>query len=278
MIILNNPQDSTAVPTDYVSVPTSDDEDDDDSHSSDIEESVDLSYSLKFMNPQKKSEYTIRKWRIKQKFTSVTQLESKLVENFDTLRPVDENGLSMGYIEPGHGYKGKQRWLCCDEDLREMYSIYSGKKEILMWCFLPGKQSKRSQSSDQRGGSSDKRSKVVESNSEVQDIVTKLQSKHGTTYSPEQYHAWAQLIQMGKQTSYDEPPQYTFFKVAPRSSSATIRSGVVSTMNSPGKRVHLRTELFTQLEKLEGLFKQGSLTKEQCDELKKSIMGDIKKL
>ena len=258
MIILNNPQDSTAVPTDYVSVPTSDDE--------------------------KKSEYTIRKWRIKRKFTSVTQLESKLVENFDTLRPVDENGLSMGYIEPGHGYKGKQRWLCCDEDLREMYSIYSGKKEILMWCFLPGKQSKRSQSSDQRGGSSAKRSKVVESNtkkvSEVQDIVTKLQSKHGTTYSPEQYHAWAQLIQMGKQTLYDEPPQYTFFKVAPRkaSSSATIRSGVVSTMNSPGKRVHLRTELFTQLEKLEGLFKQGSLTKEQCDELKKSIMGDIKKL
>ena len=150
--------------------------------------------------------------------------------------------------------KGKQRWLCCDEDLHEMYSIYSCKKEILMWCFLPGKQSKRSQSRNQSGGSSAKRSKVVESNtkkvSEVQDIVTKLQSKHGTTYSPGQYHAWAQLIQMGKQTS-----QHTFFKVAPRkaSSSATI-SGVVSTMNSPGKRVHLRTELFTQLEKLEGLF------------------------
>ena len=56
------------------------------------------------MNPQMKSEYTIRKWCII-KFTSDTQLESKLVENFDTLRPVDENGLSMGYIEPGHGYK-----------------------------------------------------------------------------------------------------------------------------------------------------------------------------
>ena len=48
--------------------------------------------------------------------------------------------------------------------------------------------------------------------------------------------------------------------------------------SSPGKRVHLRTELFTQLEKLEGLYEKGCVTKEQCDELKKSIMGDIKGL
>ena len=235
------------------------------------------------MNPQKKSEYRIRKWRMKHKFSSVAQLALKLIEAFDELHPVDEKGLSMGYVEPGHGYKGKQRWLCSDEDLHEMYSVYSGKKEILMWCFLPGKRSKRSQPSDQSGASSTKRSKIAESNtkklSEVQEIVTILQSKHGTTYTPEQYHAWAQLLQMGKQSSYDEPPQYTFFKVAPKksSSSAVVGPGAVSA-NFPGKHVHLRTELFTQLEKLEGLFRQGSLTREQCDELKNSIMGDITKL
>ena len=117
--------------------------------------------------------------------------------------------------------------------------------------------------------------------SEVQEIATKLQSKHGTTYTPEPYHAWAQLIQMGKQSSYDEPPQYTFFKVAPKksSSSAAVEPGAVSTVNSPGKRVRLRTELFTQHEKLEGLFRQGSkVTREQCDELKNNIMADIRKL
>lgn len=215
------------------------------------------------------------------------QLASKLIDSFDVLHPIDENGLSMGYVEPGHGYKGKQRWLYSDEDLREMYSTYSGKKEILMWCFLPGKQSKRPPSTDRTTATSAKRSKVVECNtkkvSEVQEIVTKLQSKHGTIYSPEQYHAWAQLIQMGKQSSYDDPPQYTFFKVATkRSSMPAVAAGSssvsVATVNSPGKRVHLRTELFTQLEKLEGLCKQGSLTREQCDELKKSIMGDIERL
>ena len=48
--------------------------------------------------------------------------------------------------------------------------------------------------------------------------------------------------------------------------------------NSHGECVHLRTELFTQLEKLEDLYEKGCVTKEQCDELKKSIMGDIKGL
>lgn len=112
----------------------------------------------------------------------------------------DENGISMGYVEPGHGYKVKQCWLRSDEDLQEMYSTYSGKKEILMWCYLPGKQSKRPQPVDQSAATSAKHSRVVESNmkivSEVQEIVAKLQSKHGTIYTPEQYHEWAQLIQM----------------------------------------------------------------------------------
>ena len=218
------------------------------------------------MNPKKKSEYSIRRWRIKQKFVSVVQLSSKLIESFEELHCSDEsNVLSMGYIEPGHGYKGKQRWLCSDEDLHDMYAIYSGKKEILMWCFVPGKQSKRPQPSDHSGGTSTKRLKIVDSNSKsVQEIVTKLQSKHGSMFTPEQYHAWGQLIQMGKQSSYDDPPPYTFFKVAPKKSSRTtsamFESGP-SAIHSPGKRVHLRTELFTQLD--------------QCDELKRSIMGDI---
>ena len=28
---------------------------------------------------------------------------------------------SFGYIEPGHGAKGKQRWLTCDEGLNNLY-------------------------------------------------------------------------------------------------------------------------------------------------------------
>ena len=174
------------------------DSDDESECSTGRDEPVDVRFELsysKFVNPPKKSEYTIRKWRVDQKFTNVAQLTSRLTENFDQLHTLDEQGLSSGYIEPGHGYKGKQRWICCDEDLKEMYKIYSSKREILMWCFLPGKRSKRTVPSDHAGSSmrTAKCSKVTESNSskisEVQQIVAKLQSKHGSKYSPEQYHA-----------------------------------------------------------------------------------------
>ena len=66
----------------------------------------------------------------------------------------------MGYVEPGHGYKGKQRLLCSDEYLHAKYSVYSGK-EILMWCFLPGERSHRLQPSGQFGTLSSKHSKIV---------------------------------------------------------------------------------------------------------------------
>jgi len=45
------------------------------------------------------------------------------------LHPVDEKGLPMGYVEPGHGYKGKQRWLCSDEDLHEPF-IQARRKSL----------------------------------------------------------------------------------------------------------------------------------------------------
>ena len=91
------------------------------------------------------------------------------------------------------------------------------------------------------------------------------------------------MIQMGKQSSYDEAPNYTFFRnvsVSTKTSTSAPSQPVTSTpaTQSPGKRVRLRTELFTQLEKLEGLFEMGSITNEQCEDLKKTIMGDIQEL
>ena len=166
------------------------------------------------------------------------------------------------------------------------YTLAKGKYSCGAFC-LESDRREHCPCSDHAGSSTAKRSKVTESNSskisEVQQIVAKLQSKHGSKYSPEQYHAWAQLIQMGKQSSYDEAPNYTFFRnvsVSKKTSTSAPSQPVTSTpaTQSPGKRVRLRTELFTQLEKLEGLFEKGSITKEQCEDLKKTIMGDIKEL
>ena len=36
---------------------------------------------------------------------------------------------------------------------------------------------------------------------EAKTLLSQLKSKHGSTYSPEQYHGWAQLISIKKHTS-----------------------------------------------------------------------------
>lgn len=50
------------------------------------------------------------------------------------LRP-DFNVVEMGYIEAGHGVKGRKVWLFDDVNLRQMYECNKSKKNILLWCY-----------------------------------------------------------------------------------------------------------------------------------------------
>ena len=173
-------------------------------------------YSIKLINPDRKSEYSIEKWRTRRVFKTVSHLTTKLKEKYAELEPCRE--LRVGYMDPGHGWKGKQCWITCDEDLKDMYKVYSSKAEILIWCFLPGKpenSTKKRKNPSANNDPAEKRTKcaaaIQDKMNEVKDILEKLKSKHGKKFSVEQYHAWAQLIHIGKQELYDEPPNYPFF-------------------------------------------------------------------
>jgi len=79
------------------------------------------------MNPEMKREYSMHK------------MDSSRFETLDELRDVLSGVLpcgfnQLGYIEPGHGLKGKTQWLTEDDDLNEMYAKYSQKQEVLLWC------------------------------------------------------------------------------------------------------------------------------------------------
>ena len=56
----------------------------------------------------------------------------------------------IGYIEPGHGQKGKLRTLCTDDDLSEMYVLHKRKREVLLWCYGDVGEPSQSQSSTPR--------------------------------------------------------------------------------------------------------------------------------
>ena len=85
-------------------------------------------YSVKVMNQGRKREYTMRKLMLDNNFSTVADMKESLTSalkfSFD----------NFGYIEPGHGLKGRQQWIVQDEDVQEMYKSYCKRREILLWC------------------------------------------------------------------------------------------------------------------------------------------------
>ena len=106
----------------------------------------------------------------------------------------------------------------------------------------------------------------------------------------EKLSCWAHMLNMGKHSSYDEPPDYPFFKkpkekiknaVTATSSDATTSPAATSLSlgaNSPTKRVGLRAQCIDQLSKWHALLTAGAIDQVQYDELKETILGDIKKM
>ena len=120
---------------------------------------------------------------------------------------------SVGYIEPGHGAKGKQRWLTSIDDLKDMYRVHKGKTEILLWSLHLEVQRKRTHSPDaDENGKRARYDKYLDSMTEVQLIEEDLIERHPDgQYTDEQLRSWTHLIQMKKHSSYDTPPNKRFW-------------------------------------------------------------------
>lgn len=236
------------------------------------------------MKSRKKSEYCVLSLEYDQVFKDADHVRKELREAFPD-RISCEAGDALGYIEPGHGCRGKQRWITSDNDVSQMYDDHKGKKEILLWAYsreaestslAPPPSSKRHHSStDGRGQAENIASKLTE----VEEIYDTLSEKHSTTYTVEQLRAWAHLIQMKKHCSYDHPPEKPFFKrKREKHSGVTSTATVDESTRSPGKRIGLRTQCIDQLQKWHSLLESGAVSQEQYDELQKSILDDIKQL
>jgi hypothetical protein len=180
----------------------------------------------------------------------------------------------IGYIEPGHGLRGKQRWLSSDDDLAEMYGLFQGKKELTLWTFAAVENSparKRQSTDDDENPKSKKRSRYedhVDKMAEVDEIHDKLREKHKEKYTDEQLRTWAHLFQMKKHHSLEVAPNKPFFQSNAHTASASV---------SPGKRINLRGQCVDQLQKWHTLLESGAITQDQYEEFKLTIMHDIKK-
>ena len=236
-----------------------------------------FSYSIKII-PKKKTDYSIQRLRgITVIYKSVEDLKKEVLSACNGKISLE----SFGYIEPGHGAKGKQRWLTSIDDLKDMYGVHKGKTEILLWSSHLEVQRKRAHSPDaDENGKRARYDKYLDSMTEVQLIEEDLIERHPDgQYTDEQLRSWAHLIQMKKHSSYDTPPNKRFWNKSVKNKGLTpSESGSSTSINvSPGKRVNLRGQCVQQLLQLHELLEKGGISKEQYDEMQSTIMGDVKK-
>ena len=79
-----------------------------------------FSYAIKLI-PKKKADFSIQKLRgIAGMYKSIEDLKEDILSACNGEISID----SFGYIEPGHGIRGKQQWLSSNEDLKDMYTVH----------------------------------------------------------------------------------------------------------------------------------------------------------
>lgn len=216
-----------------------------------------------------------------------------------TVDPPDMEAVDMGFIEPGHGGKGRKVWLFSDEDLPTMYKTFKGKKRVLLWCYTQSSSQRKApkctkSTKEKETSESTKKTKStyetqLKRQEEVEKIFHELEEKHSGKYKVEQLRTWAHMYHLKTHDSLDIPPDKPFFrgnvKKRPSSMSSgertpeskraavTTRAGV-----SPGRRVNIRSELIDQLKKCQDLVDTGAISKEIFEDLQHTILDDIKTL
>ena len=143
---------------------------------------------VKIINFRKKSEYQIQKLPAlyNGQFTGIEELKEALNRSFS------EKITNVGYIQPGHGSKGRQMWLNTDQDVSDMYVECNGRKEIMLWYYKNECSVELTQPPQKKSKSAptiSKSEQVAQKICEVDDIVSELSEKYGQTYSPEQVRA-----------------------------------------------------------------------------------------
>ena len=91
------------------------------------------SYSIKIIkDPRRKSDYRVFNVRNIAKFMSINSVETFIKGKFKDQLNSDSEMICVGYIVPGHGWKGRRAWLNTEEDLDELYSCYADDKKAIL--------------------------------------------------------------------------------------------------------------------------------------------------
>ena len=238
------------------------------------------------MNQARKSDYTMQALDCCDRFSTIDNLKKCLSNAVGT-----QIG-GFGFVEPGHGLKGRQHWLLRDKDLNDMYCVYKKRRDITLWCFRPTAGGPEASSSNQKSTSRKRslsealeprpKSQCAQKIKDVEDLIRQLKERHGKVFTTEQLSCWAHMYHMEKHGSLETPPDTPFFtgylkKTTTSTCTDDDRSVVPCASGiSPSKRVNLRTESIKQLVEWHSLLEKGGISKEVYDDMQQAILKDIK--
>ncbi len=161
-------------------------------------------YVVRFINPQRKSDYKVRKWHdMNERFTSPEGLKEKLVDTFSEHVP-ETMEFDMGYYtKPG----SQKRWIENSKDLEAMYNS-NCNDDITLWCdgrieSGSAQVPKRKSSGDTKDEPLSKRAKKEE---EIETTYRSLRAKHGEEFSDPQLRLWARMQVNGLHADLENPP------------------------------------------------------------------------
>lgn len=249
-----------------------------------------FAYSVKVVNPLRMKEFHTIDLGTGKVYKKIVSLREFISKNLPNIPDFDMQNVELGYIEPGHGMKGKKVWLYTDGDVQNMYERYQGKPSIRLWCYTCKANTKTSGKDSSKTETAKSGLKQHEENSkrsEIDDIYEQLQEKHKGKYKPEQLRAWSHMIRLKTHDSLNEPPDKPFFRgrkrqvgeiQSPSGKAPANKRLCAPPAVSPGRKVNIRSELIDQLEKWHKLLDLGVIAQREYDDLKEKILSDIKQL
>ena len=185
------------------------------------------SYDVKIINPNKKSDFVVRRWHdVTEVFQTTALLKVKLHESFP--RDISTSAdFKLGYIQ------GNTRcWIFEERDLKAMYESFKPDSKITLWCdgvssadhLYTVPKSKRRKTS--KPPVLTPTSNLPEAVDDVDKIFKDLKEKHPDMECPK-LRLWAKFIYKGRCDDYDNPPDIPLITGSPARAKKTSLSNAL---------------------------------------------------
>ena len=277
---------------------------------------VTYTYTLKIINPKRKSQFRVEKFRKEGVFKSPLELQTFIAESYKECVPPASTEFDIGYFKPSRG--SSKVYIKSNADIECMYESYKDQLELNIWCIGEDQEEyeeptgaiNKRRRYDQDPQKTSRRQSIRD---EVDEIFLELKEKHEQNYTAQQLRLWANMLQIGTWKDRDNPPKNPMFGYNGKSQAkpsltdalASVAEGLARAIGprvqspspitssadqgspnarlaemgvSPSKCAKLRSQYIEQLKQLHQLLELTAISKDEYDEQKGDILKKMHEL